>query len=71
LNKVEVQISLFLSMKNYHFTILAVYILSINLSLSAQEKVPDFSYTIVASKNGINKTYQPGARLFLKYETGS
>ncbi|MDB5232585.1 MAG: hypothetical protein JWN76_3390 [Chitinophagaceae bacterium] len=57
-------------MKNYLLTILTV-LLFINSSLSAQDGIPHYSHTIIASKNGIEKIYKLGSRLFITYQNGS
>src|ERR1044071_1588200 len=59
-------------MKNYQRLVLtALFFLSAALSLPAQDSIPDFSYRLITLKNGIEKLYKPGTRLFLKYGNGS
>lgn len=50
---------------------IALLFLSFTISSYAQDSIPNVSYTIVASKNGIEKLYKPGTQLFLKYDKGS
>jgi hypothetical protein len=59
-------------MKNYQRLVLtALLFLSVSFSLFAQDSIPDFSYALIASKNGFEKVYRPGTRLVLKYGNSS
>jgi hypothetical protein len=45
-----------------------VTILFLGITSFSQDAVPDLSYSIVASKNGVKHFYKPGDRVLIKYK---